>query len=731
MSKRARKLQNLVRPIGLGVLVVGALCSTGVVMTRAEETPAALGKFSYPKPRKSDHVDLYHDVKVPDPYRWLEDPDSSETRAWVEAENKVTFGFLESIPEREPIKGLLTKLWNYERYGSPSREGPRYVFAKNNGLQNQSVLYTLDRLEGEPSLLLDPNTLSKSGTVALAGVVFSEDGSKMAYGLASAGSDWNQWKVMDVATREDLSDQIDWMKFSSVSWRKDGSGFFYSRYPEPDPKAKLEALNYHNKLYYHKLGTPQSQDALILERPDQKEWMFAGHVSDDGRYLIVTISKGTDDKYRILFKDLQAGEDKFVELIDNFEFEYTFIDNDGPVFWFKTNNAAPRGRIIAIDTRNPKPEHWVELVPQAAETLNSTDVVNQQFVTTYLKDAHTQVKVFDLKGRFVREIALPGLGTAGGFEGKRSETETFYSYTSFTTPATIYRLDLTTGESSVFRQPKVDFRPEDFTTEQVFYPSKDGTKIPMFISYKKGMKRDGGNPTVLYGYGGFNISQTPAFSVGALAWMKLGGVYAVANLRGGGEYGEDWHQLGTKLKKQNVFNDFIAAAEFLSAEKYTRSEKLAIMGGSNGGLLVGACMTQRPELFAAALPAVGVMDMLRFHKFTIGHAWVDDYGSSDDAEQFKALLAYSPLHNLKPGQRYPSTMITTADHDDRVVPAHSFKFAASLQEAHVGDNPVLIRIETQAGHGAGKPTSKLIEEVADRWAFLVKVLGVKVPTDAF
>jgi prolyl oligopeptidase len=723
-------LKNIARVIG-AVLIM----SLGHA-SAAEDRPGDKDKDkgdAKPRPsvsaRRSDVVDEYHGVKVPDPFRWLEDPDSPETRAWVEAENKVTFAYLAEITQRDRIKERLTKLWDYEKFGVPYREGDRYFYTRNSGLQNQSVLYTTPSLEGEPRVLLDPNALSADGTIALSGVAVSDDGKLLAYGLASAGSDWNEWKVRDVETGRDRDDDLKWIKFSSASWTKDGKGFFYERFPEPASGADLKQSNYNQKVYHHRLGTPQSEDTLVYERPDHKEWLFSSEVSEDGTYLIITVRKSSAPKNRVLYKELGDDQAKVVELIDSFDDEYTFIGNDGPVFWFKTNRDAPRGRVIAIDTRKPDRENWKEVIPQAADALESVSLVGDQFVASYLKDAHTQVKVFDLEGKFVRHVEFPGIGTASGFGGKRKDKETFYSFTGFTTPATIYRYDLATGKSTVLRRPKVDFNPDGYETEQVFYSSKDGTKVPMFLSYRKGLKRDGKNPTYLYGYGGFNVSLTPAFSPANLVWMEMGGVYAVPNLRGGGEYGEDWHQSGTKLKKQNVFDDFLAAAEWLIANKYTSAPKLAIGGGSNGGLLVGACLTQRPDLFGAALPAVGVMDMLRFHKFTIGWAWVDDFGSSDDPEQFQAIRAYSPLHSIKPGMAYPATLITTADHDDRVVPAHSFKFAATLQEAQGGDAPILIRIETRAGHGAGKPTTKIIEEAADKWAFLVRVLGISWPQD--
>ncbi|MBD2524240.1 prolyl oligopeptidase family protein [Nostoc sp. FACHB-133] len=696
--------------------------------------PSSKKSITYPSSQKSNQVDNYHGTLVADSYRWLEDPDSEETRAWIEAQNQITFGYLSEIPAREKIKQRLTKLWDYEKYGIPFKEGEslqdgsteRYFYFKNDGLQNQSVLYTLKTLEDQPKVLLDPNQLSEDGTVALSGLSISEDGKLLAYGLSTSGSDWQEWKVRDVETGEDLQDHLKWIKFSGASWAHNNQGFFYSRYDEPNEKTQLEDVNYYQKLYYHQLGKPQSEDVLIYHRPDQKEWGFGGGVTEDGHYLIISVWLGTDSKNLVFFKDLTNPNSEVVELINQFEADYSFIDNDDSVFYFRTDLNAPRGRVIAINTQNPAPENWREIIPQSAETLESVGILNNQFVADYLKDAHSQIKIFDLKGGFIREIQLPGLGSAGGFGGKRHDTETFYSYTSFTTPGTIYRYDMITGKSTVFRQPEVDFNPNDYETKQVFYQSKDGTRVPMFITHKKGIKLDGNNPTYLYAYGGFNASMTPGFSVSLLVWMEMGGVYAMPNIRGGGEYGEEWHQAGMKDKKQNVFDDFIGAAEWLIANKYTKTQKLAIAGGSNGGLLVGACMTQRPDLFGAAIPAVGVMDMLRFHKFTIGWAWTSEYGSADNSEEFPALYAYSPLHNIKPDTAYPATLITTADHDDRVVPAHSFKFAAALQEAHAGDAPVLIRIETKAGHGAGKPTAKIIEEAADKWAFLVRTLNVEV-----
>ena len=683
-------------------------------------------RLGYPETAKQEVVDDYHGTKVEDPYRWLEDDNAAETKAWVVAQNKVTNHYLDQIPARTSLKDRLTKLWNFERYGIPFKQGGRYFYSKNNGLQNQSVLYVTDSLETEPRVLLDPNTLSSDGTVALSGYHISEDGNLMAYGLAASGSDWNEWKVRDARTGADLGDHLKWVKFSGVSWTKDGKGFFYSRYDAPKEGDALKGVNKFQKLYFHKLGTQQDADVLVYERRDQPDWGFGGHVTDDGHYLIISIWQGTDRRNRIYYRDLTRPDAQVVKLLDDFDADYSFVDNDGEVFWFFTDLKAPRGRVIAIDTAHPERANWKEVIPQAADTLKGVNLLGEKFVCTYLKDARSAVKLFSREGKSLGEVALPGLGSAGGFGGRRSDTETFYSFTSYTTPGTIYRYDVTSGKSTVFRAPTVDFDSSAYETKQVFFNSKDGTRVPMFLTHKKGLKLDGSNPTYLYGYGGFSISQTPGFSVSMAVWLEMGGVFAVANLRGGGEYGEEWHQAGTKLKKQNVFNDFISAAEWLIAKRYTRPDKLAIAGGSNGGLLVGACMTQRPELFGVCLPAVGVMDMLRFHKFTIGWAWTSDYGSADNADEFKALYAYSPYHNLKPGVRYPATLVTTADHDDRVVPAHSFKFAARLQEmqSRIGP-PVFIRIETKAGHGAGKPTAKLIEETADKLGFVVRELGME------
>ncbi len=700
-------------------LSVLLLLLPGVSLTSGVEE-----KLVYPLPPKSDQTDNYSGTTVADPYRPLEDADSPATRKWIEEENKLTFDFLSQIPEGKRINERLTALWNYERYGVPFHEGGNYFFSKNSGLQNQSVFYVTSALPGEPRVLLDPNTLSADGTIALGGLSVPHDGKLLAYGLANAGSDWQEWKVRDIATGKDLSDDLKWVKFSGASWSHDGSGFYYSRFDAPKGQ-ELKGANYFQKIYFHKIGDPQEKDPLIYERKDHKDWFFNGEVTDDGHYLIITVSRGTDPKNRIFYKDLEKSGAQVVELLDKQDAAYSFLDNDGPVFWFRTDLNAPKGRIVAIDVRHPA--EIKELVPQASDKLESVDVVGNRFIANYLKDAHSMVRLFELSGKPAGEIPLPGLGTAGGFTGKRQDSETFYSYVSFTEPPTVYRYDLKGGQSSALFRPKVDFKSDDYTTEQLFYQSKDGTRIPMFLTYRKGLEKNGKNPTLLYGYGGFDISITPSFSPATAVWLQMGGIYAVADIRGGGEYGEEWHLAGTKLHKQNVFDDFIAAGEWLIANQYTSTPKLAIDGRSNGGLLVGACLTQRPDLWGATLPGVGVMDMLRFQKFTVGWAWTSDYGSSENPEEFKVLYKYSPLHNIKPGTKYPPTLITTADHDDRVFPGHSFKFAATLQAAQAGDAPILIRIETRAGHGAGKPTTKVIEDQTDQWSFLVKSLGMKIP----
>jgi len=688
--------------------------------------------------KRIDHTDDYFGTQVADPYRWLEDDvrENREVAEWVAEQNRRTNAFLEQIPERARINQRITELWTFEKYGTPFKAGGRLYYFKNDGLQNQYVLYVQETPESEPEVLLDPNTWSEDGTIALAGQQFSDDGRYMAYAIQDAGSDWKVWRIMELATRKLLSDEIRWIKFNSPEWTPDGSGFFYARFPEPVAGAEFQNLNVNQAIYYHRVGTDQSEDILVFHRPDHPDWGYHSSVTEDGDYLVITVHVGTDDRYRIFYKNLREPFGQAKVLIDNFKNEYSFIGNDGPVFFFQTDLDAPRKRVISIDTRDVSQSVEVEgvsnsviykeLVPQQPETITSVSLVGNLFFVESLKDAKTQVALYRPDGTFLRNIEFPGIGSANGFSGKRTDTETYYSFSSFDTPPSIYRYDIFTGEAELIRQAKVAFNPDDFEVKQIFYKSKDGTQVPMFIVHKKGIKLDGNNPTLLYGYGGFSVPLTPSFSISRLAWVEMGGVFALANLRGGGEYGEEWHKAGTKLNKQNVFDDFIAAAEWLIGNKYTQPKKLAIQGGSNGGLLVGAAMTQRPELFGACLPAVGVMDMLRFQKFTAGRYWVDDYGSSDNSEEFQALYKYSPYHNLRPGTCYPATMVLTADTDDRVVPGHSFKFAAALQHAQGCDNPILIRIETRAGHGAGKPTSKIIEELTDQWAFLVKVLNMEL-----
>jgi prolyl oligopeptidase len=699
------------------------LLLSGAALILAEDKP-----LKYPDSRRTDHTDTLHGVKVADPYRWLEDDvrKAKEVADWVAAENKVTSAYLAAIPERASIQQRLTHLWNYEKMSAPSKVAGRYYFKRNNGLQNQDVLYVADTADGPPRVVLDPNIWSKDGTIALTAESISDDGRYLAYATSKAGSDWSTFHVLHLESGKLLADEVSWVKFSDAAWTRDSKGFFYSSFDAPSPGATFQDLNLNQKVHYHRVGTNQSNDVLVYKRPDQPEWDFATSVSEDGRYLVISTWKGTDSKNRVTYRDLDEPYGLPVDLIDTLENEYAFLGNDGPVFYFKTDLDAPRSRILAIDIRHPERKNWKEIVPQAKENLTSVSLVGNQFLAVYLKDAHTVVQSFALDGRPLRTIDLPGLGSASGFAGKRTDTETFYTFESFATPRSVYRYDLLTGQSTLFRRPKVPFDPASYEVQQLFFQSRDGTRIPLFLTFKKGMKRDGTNPVLLYGYGGFNIPLPPEFSVSQVAWLEMGGVYAQACLRGGGEYGEDWHQSGKKAKKQNVFDDFIGAAEYLIAQKITCTEKLAIQGESNGGLLIGAVMTQRPDLFGACLPGVGVMDMLRFHKFTAGRYWVDEYGSADEAADFKILSAYSPYHNLKPGVHYPPTLITTADTDDRVVPGHSFKFAAQLQHCQGGPAPVLIRIETSAGHGAGKPTAKRIEEIADQLAFLVKNLKLNL-----
>ena len=700
-------------------------CMTFFTNPSAEAGPQ---NVAYPTTKKGDVVETLHGHKIADPYRWLEDPNSAETGAWVEAQNKVTFAHLEKIPLRTSIRERLTKVWNYERFGVPSRHGSWTVFSRNDGLQNQAVLYKATSPTASPEVLLDPNTLSTDGTVALSGAGFSEDGKYMAYATSSSGSDWMEWRVRDMATAKDLLDVIRWSKFSGATWKKDSSGFFYSRYDEPkDQGDAYKGVNKNQKVYFHKVGTTQDEDELVYERPDKPDWGFGADVTDDGRWLLIYQSEGTNREVRIFLRDLSDPNGKIEPFLDKFDASYNVVGNDGATFYVSTDKDAPRYRVVAIERGKGDAASWKTLIPQASnrDVLSSVSIIDNRFVIGWRTDAHEKLKVYSLEGAFENEIALPAIGSVGGVSGRRKDKDAFYAFTSFTYPTTTFRYDFASKASSVFKKPTVDFDPQAFETKQVFYTSKDGTKIPMFIVHKKGLVLNGQNPTYLYGYGGFDISLEPAFSTSNIVWMEMGGVYAQPNLRGGGEYGKEWHDAGRLKNKQNVFDDFIAAAEWLIANKYTSPSKLAIGGGSNGGLLVGAAMTQRPELFGAALPAVGVMDMLRFHKFTIGWAWKSDYGDPDIKEDFETALKYSPVHNLKPGVSYPATLVTTGDHDDRVVPAHSHKFIATLQAAQKpGGPPVLTRIETKAGHGAGKPTAKIIEERADQWAFLTQALGM-------
>ncbi|MDQ6942084.1 MAG: prolyl oligopeptidase family serine peptidase [Candidatus Eremiobacteraeota bacterium] len=683
-------------------------------------SPAATLPLPYPDAPRVDQIDDYSGTQVADPYRWLEDVDSPETRRWIDEENALTESVLGNVTRREAIRARLTEVWNYERRGVPQRVGDLYAYFRNTGLQNQAVLWITRDLAEPGHVLLDPNTLSVDGTVALSGSEFSDDGLLMAYSVSSSGSDWQEWHVRDVATGTDRSDIVRWSKFSGAAWKRDGSGFYYSRYDEPALDSKFKDTNYFHKLYFHRLGTPQSTDVLVYDRPDHKDWNFAGMTSEDGRYLVLDVSRGTAPENAIFVKDLGT-DGPVVELLPDADARYVYLANDATTFYFLTTKDAPRGRVVALDLHDRAPR---EIVAQTDDALDGATFFGDRIVATYLRDALARVLVYGLEGRVQSEVALPGLGSVAGFTGKRSAYESFYSYTSYTEPTSIYRYDVGTGLSTRVFAPQIRFDASAFTSEQVFYASKDGTRVPMIVTAKKGTPRDGSAPAILYGYGGFDISLTPAFSSAVLVWLEMGGIYAVANLRGGGEYGQAWHQGGVKARKQNVFDDFVAAAEYLIDQKWTSPAKLAIHGGSNGGLLVGACMVQRPELFGAALPAVAVMDMLRFQHFTIGWAWTSDYGSSDVADDVATLLAYSPYHNLREGEHYPATLVTTGDHDDRVFPAHSFKFTAALQHAQGGTAPVLLRIETKTGHGAGKPTTKLIDEVADRYAFLVNVLAI-------
>ena len=683
----------------------------------------AAEKLAYPPARTEATVIYdYHGTKVADPYRWLENPDSPETMGWVKAENKLTAEFV-NTPVRERVKGQLTKLLNYPRYGLPKKRGDRYFYTKNEGLQNQSVLYMQKGLGAPPVVVIDPNKLSEDGTMALSGTEYTKDGTLLAYALSAKGSDEQEFRIRNLDNGQDYEEVLKWCKFTDVAWKLNKEGFFYNRYPNPSSVAP-EDRNRYNKLYWHKLGTPQSEDVLIYERPDNKDFGFSSSITDDGKYLVLNVWHGTDPKNRIYYKELLT-DGPIVWLLDGADAMYNPIYNAGSLFYFHTDLNAPRGRIIVIDVKNPTRENWKEILPQQEDVIASVHTINNQLVTVYKHHAHNQLKLYNLDGSFVRDIGLPTIGSVTGISGRPEDLEMFFSFSSFLYPSTIFRYDFKTGQTSVFRKPEIDFDPAGYETNQVFYPSKDGTKIPMFLTHKKGLKLDGSNPVWLYGYGGFNSSMTPYFSTARLVWLEAGGLFAVACLRGGDEYGETWHQAGMLEKKQNVFDDFIAAGEWLIANHYTRSSKLVANGGSNGGLLVAACMIQKPELFGTAVCQVPVIDMLRYHKFTVGHYWVPEYGNAEEnPEHFKFLYAYSPLHNIQKGTAYPPTFITSADTDDRVVPAHAKKFAAALQAADAGKNPILLRVETKAGHGAGKPTTKMIEEQSDIYAFVFKVLGM-------
>ncbi|GAB5554585.1 MAG: prolyl oligopeptidase family serine peptidase [Saprospiraceae bacterium] len=677
----------------------------------------------YPATKKVSHVDSYHDQELEDPFRWLEDDRADDTKDWVSSQNEVTFGFLEKIPFREAIKDRLEELWNYEKYSAPTKHGKYTYFYKNDGLQNQYVLYR-QLGEGEPEVFLDPNGFSKDGTTSLAGMSFTKDGSMVAYAISEGGSDWRKIIVLDTETKKMIGDTIRDVKFSGISW-KGNDGFYYSSYDKPKEGSELSGLTQYHKLFYHKLGTPQSDDPLIFGGEATPRRYIFGGVSEDENWLAISASVSTTGN-ELYIKDLRKSGSPIVPVVSNFDNNHGFVHSEGNTLYMITNYQAPNQRLVKVDAANPGTENWEDVIAERPEPL-SVGTAGGYFFASYLKDALSYIEQVDLAGEVTRVVKLPGQGSVGGFGGKWSDQSLYYTFTSYINPGTIYKYDINSGQSELYKTSGVQFDPAQFESKQVFYTSKDGTKVPMMITHKKGLELNGENPTMLYGYGGFNISLTPSFSTSNIVWMENGGVYAVPNLRGGGEYGEKWHKAGTKMQKQNVFDDFIAAAEYLIKEGYTSSDYLAISGGSNGGLLVGATMTQRPDLMKVALPAVGVLDMLRYDKFTAGAGWAYDYGTAEESpEMFEYLKGYSPYHNLKEGTAYPATMVTTADHDDRVVPAHSFKFAARLQEAHAGENPVLIRIETNAGHGAGKPTSKIIEEQADKWAFTFYNMNVPV-----
>jgi len=699
------------------------MAGLAVIVSCQQNTPEGdRPDILYPTTKKVDQVDDYFGTPVPDPYRWLEDDNAEEVKSWVEEQNSLTFGYLEQIPFRENIRRRLSDLYNYPKYSSPSRVGEYYFFSKNDGLQNQSVIYIQKGLDGEPEVFIDPNELSPDGTIRIGLLGASNDSKYMAISRSEAGSDWREIRIMEVATKKELEDRLQWVKFSGASWQ--GDGFYYNRYDKPETGEELTAQNQFQKVFFHKLGTPQEEDILIHEDKDNPLRIFSTGVTEDERYLFLLTSEGTSGN-DVHYRDLSDPDMEFRPLITGFDTNSYPIENVDEKFLFYTDRDAPNYRVVLIDPSNPAQENWIDIRPEQPEVLSDASTTGGFLFCSYLKDANTKVFQYGLDGRLIREIELPTLGSAYGFSGRREDTALFYTFTSFTYPPTIFKYDIPGGASEVFRQAEVQFDPRDYVTEQVFYASKDGTKIPMFIVYKKGLKKNGKNPTLLTGYGGFNISETPNFSATRIFLLENGGIFALANLRGGGEYGEEWHKAGMLLNKQNVFDDFIAAGEFLISERYTSTDYLAISGASNGGLLVGACMTQRPKLFKVALPSVGVMDMLRYHKFTIGWAWAIDYGTSDNERDFYNLYSYSPLHNIEEGVGYPATLVTTADHDDRVVPAHSFKFIATLQERHLGSNPVLIRIETRSGHGSSS-TSKMIEELADEYAFMFFNMGIKL-----
>lgn len=703
----------------MNVLLPTALCGFFSLMSL---TAAPL---SYPAARRADTSDMLHGVKVEDPYRWMEDIDSPETVAWVDAEDKLAVDFLTKLPRRAPILDRLKQLQDYDKHGLPRKVAGRLFYARKSGLQGQAVQYWKEDAPGaEEKVLLDPNALSKDGTIALTGYDLTDDGKLMAYGLSEAGSDWEHWKVREVATGKDLDDDIQWVKFSGASWSVKGDGFYYSRYAAPEKGQELKEQNLNQKLYFHRVGEPQEKDVLIYERPDHPKWGLHGGETEDGKYLVIHISQGTKDENALFYKDLSAGPAApVVELLPAFDAEYSFVGNDGPTFYFLTTHGAPNKRVVALDIAKPSRENWRTIIPESPKVITGAHWIGGKWIIERMTDAHDEITVYDKDGGQPAGIVLPNFGSAGGFGGKQTDEETFYAVTGFDTPGTIYRYHLATGKSTIHLATKIDFDASAVEVSQAFFTSKDGTKVPMFLFHKKGLVKDGNNPVILYGYGGFNISLTPSFSPSRLAWLEMGGVYAQVNLRGGGEYGQAWHEAGMKNRKQNVFDDCIGAAEFLVREKWTKPSRLALMGGSNGGLLVGAVINQRPDLFGCAIPQVGVMDMLRFQKFTIGWAWQEEYGSPDESSDFPVLRAYSPLHNLK-SAAYPATMIMTGDHDDRVFPAHSFKYAAELQQRQTGPAPILLRVDRRAGHGAGKPTLKALEETADAYAFIAHALGM-------